>query len=101
MNRKQRRRAVGLSAQQGRHQPGLPVVAVHDVWNPTQAGTPHGDLGDDAAEEGEALGVIEPVAAVGVEVGIAFALKGGGVIDQPHKDVAAGQAAFENFYFIQ
>ena len=64
--------AIRLTVEQGGHQARLPVIAVNELRAPVQHLTAHADAGYDLAKEHEAIGVVTPVLAAGVGVGVAL-----------------------------
>ncbi len=71
-------------AQIGRSERGLPVVAVEHLRDPVDRRSRRRDKRGNAAEQPEAQRVVGPVAALRVEVGIAFAREGLGRLEQQH-----------------
>ena len=74
----------------GRRERGLPVVGMNDFGDET-LDRAAADVGADARQRGEALGVVGPVEAVGAEIGIARP-----VVEMrrfEHEEVEPGRAA--------
>ena len=95
VNGEHRGRALSFQRQQGGHQAGLPVMAMHQLRPPVDAGAALGDFGDGAAEQREARGVIGPVLAIGAGIGPAGPVEVAGGIDNVEDGLAVGQEALQ------
>ena len=94
MDGEDRSRTQFFRCQQCRHETALPVVAVHDVRAPLEAGAPlrHGHGG--AREQRKARGVVVPRVAVDIHIRVAGAVVGRRKIDEPQLHARARQRAF-------
>ena len=89
-------RAPGLIGQERRHQPGLPVVRVHHRRLPPDIERILRQQRSHPGEHREALGVVRPVLAVGVDIGIARAVEQGRTVDHPEREGKIGVARFQD-----
>ncbi len=83
--------ALRVVGQQRRDQTGLPVVGVNDVRAPAERTVSERDLCDGAVEDGEAQGVVPPIAPVEVDVGVAGAVEQPGGVHQVDRNRAVRQ----------
>ena len=87
------RRLVG---QKRRHQSGLPVVRMHHGRLPAEIQRIERQQRGHAREHREALGVVRPVLAAGIDIGIAGAVEQRRAIDHPQRKRKIGMARFQD-----
>ena len=100
MNGKHGARPLLIGFQEYRYQPGLPVIAMHQIGPPVQTGFAHGDHGPHFAKQLKPVGVVPPVSPFLVFVGVAGAIEKGRAVNQPESNRGAWQPSLPQAHIV-
>ena len=100
VDREYRARRIRLHGKQGRHQPGLPVVAVYHVGSPSAFENVHREHGRRSRKHCVTFGVVRPVVTVGMQVGVAGTVEELGTVDDPQTQTEAGMGRGEDAHIV-